>query len=224
MKPIVKITSLSKSYKGKMKKITVLKNLNLEIEKGSFTAIIGKSGSGKSTLLNCIGGLIPFDSGSLIVNGNELSGQSEEKRSSFRLKNTGMVPQFFCLISEFTVFDNLMIPFDLNGEKRDEKYVKELMELLELQGLENRMPCELSGGQQQRVAIARALSRKPDLILADEATGNLDRESSHKVIELLRKAQKICSQTVIYATHDMELAKYADRIILIEDGKAKYYE
>ncbi|EOS59990.1 hypothetical protein C815_01843 [Firmicutes bacterium M10-2] len=224
MAAIVEIKDLKKIYRGRMQTLTALNNVSLKIEKGSFTALIGKSGSGKSTLLNCIAGLIPFDDGSIIISKTELNKMNEEQRAEFRCHNLGIVQQFFCLIAELTVHDNLMIPFDLNDEKREEKYVEELLRQLELFDVEERFPFELSGGQQQRVAIARALSRKPSLVLADEPTGNLDRQSGHQVIRLLKKAQAYFDQTVIFATHDLELAKYADQIFLIEDGQVTPYE
>lgn len=224
METIVEVRNLKKTYKGRMQSVHALNDVFLYIEKGSFTALIGKSGSGKSTLLNCIGGLIPFDDGSVIVSGTELNAMNEEERANFRCRNLGIVQQFFCLISALNIHDNLMIPFDLNNEKREEEYVEELLDKLELAGIEERFPFELSGGQQQRAAIVRALSRKPALILADEPTGNLDRESGHQVIRLLKKAQTYFDQTIIFATHDLELAKYADQIYIIEDGKVSLYE
>lgn len=224
MPGVVMAKGVSKVYKGSMREVKALNEATFDIEKGSFTAIIGKSGSGKSTLLKCIAGLIPFEEGSLVVAGKELAGQNRKERAEFRRTTISLVQQFFCLIEEMSVYDNLMLPFDLNDQKRDEALIDDLMEFLEIADLKEAFPFELSGGQQQRVAIARALARKPGLILADEPTGNLDHDSARQVFELLKKAQQTYQQTIVFATHDIDLAKQADHILMVEDGRVQAYE
>ena len=197
-------------------------HVSFSVQARSFTVIIGKSGCGKSTLLSLIAGLEVPDEGIIFIAGQEM-GKSETQRAMIRRTSVGMVHQFFDLIPELTVRENLRVPFDLNNALLDEVYVDSLIRQLELEGLEDRFPHQISGGQQQRVAIARALSVKPAVVLADEPTGNLDRKSSQQVMELFRRLQRNMGLTVIMVTHDLDLAKQADRILYMEDGKLSEY-
>lgn len=224
MQPIVKLTGVNKTYHGLSAPTKALQNCSLEIEPSTFTCIIGKSGCGKSTLLNAIGGLINVDSGSVYVKQNELTKMNKRELASFRKKNIGYIFQFFNLLQEQTVFENIMLPFDLNNQTPDMNFVNQVMSYLELDKLKNKFPFELSGGEQQRVSIARALIRKPSIILADEPTGNLDSINTKQVIHLLKECQSLYSQTIIMVTHDLDLAKHGDALIYMEDGQVKSHE
>lgn len=224
MNSIVTLTDVNKTYHGTTKETRALQHCSLSIEKNAFTCIIGKSGSGKSTLLNAIGGLIQVDSGSVLVNQQELTKMNKKELARFRRENIGFVFQFFNLLQEQTVLENILLPFDLNNEKADLDFVNHVMKYLQIDDIKNKFPCELSGGQQQRVSIARAIVGKPNIILADEPTGNLDRENAKQVIQLLKECQSLFSQTIILVTHDIDLAKHADFIIYMEDGQVKSYE
>ncbi len=219
MEPIIKLMNVQKTYYGLSAPTHALRDCSVSIQPNTFTSIVGKSGCGKSTLLNCIGGLMNVDSGKILINGKDLSQMKEKELANFRRKNIGFIFQFFNLLQEQTILENLMIPFDLNGEKADGIFVKEVVEALELKELLNKFPHELSGGEQQRVSIARALIRKPMIILADEPTGNLDRDNTRHVMKLLRNCQQRFNQTILMVTHDLELAKISDAIIYMEDGK-----
>ncbi len=188
------------------------------VQTGTFTVITGKSGCGKSTLLSLLAGLESADEGTIIIDGRILE-RSEKQRAGVRRESVGLVHQFFQLIPELTIRENLQIPFDLNGLPLDEFFVKELIRQLELEGLEDRYPHQLSGGQQQRAAIVRALAIQPAVVLADEPTGNLDRLSAQKVMKLFRQVQRRLGITVIMVTHDLDLARQADRILYMEDGR-----
>lgn len=224
MQPIVKLTGVNKTYHGLSAPTKALQNCSLEIEPSTFTCIIGKSGCGKSTLLNAIGGLILVDSGSVNVKRNELTKKNKRELANFRKKNIGYIFQFFNLLQEQTVFENIMLPFDLNNQTADMNFVNQVMSYLELDKLKNKFPFELSGGEQQRVSIARALIRKPSIILADEPTGNLDTINTKQVIHLLKECQSLYSQTIIMVTHDLDLAKHGDALIYMEDGQVKSHE
>lgn len=224
MIPIVKLQNVNKVYKGLTKATPALRDCSLEIYPSSFTAIIGKSGCGKSTLLNAMGGLIEIDSGQIFVKGNELTKMNRSQRSAYRRNHIGFIFQFFNLLQEQTIFENLMIPFDLNHQRVDQEFMNNVIQYLDLQDLLDKFPFELSGGQQQRAAIARAILKKPSIILADEPTGNLDRENTKQVIALLRECQRLYSQTIILVTHDMDLAKQADTLLYMEDGQVTPYE
>lgn len=186
MKPIVTLTEVNKTYHGLSTPTKALQNCSLKIMPSTFSCIIGKSGCGKSTLLNAIGGLIPVDSGSILVKDHELTKLDQRELSRFRREHIGFIFQFFNLLQEQTVMENLMLPFDLNGERVDQAFVNEVIQYLDLNKLVDKFPFELSGGEQQRVSIARAVIRKPDIILADEPTGNLDRENTKQVMNLLK--------------------------------------
>lgn len=224
MKPIVTLTEVNKTYHGLSTPTRALQNCSLKIMPSTFSCIIGKSGCGKSTLLNAIGGLIPVDSGSILVKDHELTKLDQRELSRFRREHIGFIFQFFNLLQEQTVMENLMLPFDLNGERVDQAFVNEVIQYLDLNKLVDKFPFELSGGEQQRVSIARAVIRKPDIILADEPTGNLDRENTKQVMNLLKECQAMYSQTIIMVTHDIDLAKRADALIHMEDGQVKRYE
>lgn len=224
MKPIVTLTEVNKTYHGLSTPTKALQNCSLKIMPSTFSCIIGKSGCGKSTLLNAIGGLIPVDSGSILVKDHELTKLDQRELSRFRREHIGFIFQFFNLLQEQTVMENLMLPFDLNGERVDQAFFNEVIQYLDLNKLVDKFPFELSGGEQQRVSIARAVIRKPDIILADEPTGNLDRENTKQVMNLLKECQAMYSQTIIMVTHDIDLAKRADALIYMEDGQVKRSE
>lgn len=216
---IVKIRDVYKIY-GIGEYVTkALNGVNLTVVKGSFTAIVGTSGSGKTTLLNLIGGLDQPTSGSIEIQGKRLERLDDEKLTLFRRRNIGFVFQNFNLVPILNVYENIMLPSDLDGITPDKDYVDEIISLLDIKDKLNSMPNQLSGGQQQRVAIARALSTKPSILLADEPTGNLDSINSENVVGILKQANARFHQTVLMITHDSELAQMADTIVCIEDGR-----
>ena len=196
-----------------------LDGINMEIEQGSFTAIVGRSGSGKSTLLHMLGGLDCPTGGSVMVDGQELSGLDSNELTIFRRRKIGFVFQNFNLMPNLNIYDNIVLPVELDGRRVDEEYVKEIVTVLGLEDKLKRKPGKLSGGQQQRAAIARALVTKPAIILADEPTGNLDSQTSQEVLGLFRAASRKFHQTLVMITHNEEIAQVADRTIRIEDGK-----
>lgn len=196
-----------------------MNGLSLSIEEGSFTVIMGKSGSGKSTLLHIIGGLMPFDTGTVKVDEILLENLNNNGRAKFRREKISFIYQFFNLLNEFTAEENIKIPFELNNKRLDIDFMNKITNELGIEKILSKYPMEMSGGEQQRVAIAQALLSEKGLILADEPTGNLDRRNRNIVFELLRKMQKRYNQTIVMVTHDIDLAKQADRIIYIEDGR-----
>ena len=198
--------------------VPVLKGVNLSIKQGEFVAVIGPSGSGKTTLLQLLGGLDVPTEGLIKLNGIEIQNKSEKERTIFRRKKVGFVFQNYQLLPTLTVFENIVFPLHADGKKFSKDEVAELLEAVDLKGYDNRFPYELSGGQQQRVAIARALIHKPEILLADEPTGNLDRERSSDILDLLAKLHHERKQTIVMVTHDMFAAGYADRIVLFKDG------
>ena len=217
----VEIHNLYKTYKLGSIEVEVLKGINLSVEKGEFVSIMGPSGSGKSTLLYLIGGLDKPSSGSIKVNGRELSNMTDRIESLMRRREIGFVFQFYNLIPNLNVEENIMLPILLDG-KKIKHYKDRLEELLSIVGLSNRRhhtPRELSGGQQQRVAIARALINEPDIILADEPIGNLDSKSGTEIMELLRRINREKGKTIIQVTHSREAAEYGNRIINVKDGR-----
>ena len=216
---MIKVEGLSKIYGKGETKVEALKNINLEIKKGEIIAIIGESGSGKSTLLHMIGGVDKPTSGKVYLNGVNFSKLKEKKLGIIRRRNIGFVFQEFNLLSSLTVEENIDMPVLLDKGKVDKEYKKELISMLHLNGKENSLPSQLSGGQQQRVAIGRALSNKPDVILADEPTGNLDSKTSKEIISLLKYSCKKYNQTLIMITHVISITDEVDRIIKIEDGE-----
>ena len=218
---ILEVKNLCKTYGKGETEVKALNNVSFSVDKGEFVAIIGPSGSGKSTLLHILGGVDVPTSGSVIINGEDISKLNETALAIFRRRQIGLIYQFYNLIPILTVEENLTLPLRLDGRKPDERQTEYLVKTL---GLENRLdhlPNQLSGGQQQRVSIGRALINNPALMLADEPTGNLDSENSKEIVSLLRKFNKEQNQTVIIITHDEKIALAADRIIEIEDGKIK---
>lgn len=216
---IIKVENLSKVYGKKDNKVIALDNVNIEVEKGEFVAVIGASGSGKSTLLHQLGGVDRPTSGNVVIDGKNIYKLNEEKLAVFRRRNIGFVFQSFNLIPVLSVEENIKMPALLDHQKVDEEYFNDLIKTLGLEKRLNHLPSELSGGQQQRVAIARALINKPSIILADEPTGNLDSENSKEIMEMLKVSIRKYNQTAIVITHDLNIAENTDRIIKIRDGK-----
>ncbi|MDO7205466.1 ABC transporter ATP-binding protein [Paraclostridium bifermentans] len=221
---IVDIINLSKTYGKGENKLEALKNINISVEKGKFTAIIGPSGSGKSTLLHCIAGLDSITSGEVILDGEDISKLSDDKLSKIRREEFGFIFQSFNLIPVINVYDNIVLPVSVDGKKEDKDYINTLIKKLGISSQINKFPNELSGGQQQRVAIARALANKPSIIFADEPTGNLDSKTSKEVMDMLCMSVKEFNQTLVMITHDEKIAKMADIVVTIGDGKVKSIE
>lgn len=216
---ILETKDLCKTYGKGSTLVKALDDINFSVEEGEFVAIVGSSGSGKSTLLHILGAVDKPTSGKVIIGGVDVFKQNDEKLAIFRRRKVGLIYQFYNLIPILNVKENITLPILLDGKKVDEKYLDELIDILGLSRRTNHLPNELSGGQQQRVSIGRALIAKPDIILADEPTGNLDSKASMEIMELLKLSNKKYHQTIIMITHDMNLAKMADRIIRLEDGK-----
>lgn len=216
---ILSTKNLTKHYGEEPLLVKALDGITLEIEQGSFTAIVGTSGSGKSTLLHMLGGLDTPTSGSVCVDGQELSGMGKNELAIFRRRKIGFIFQNYNLMPNLTVYDNIVLPVELDGRSVDKEYLTTIANTLGLEDKLNRKPHKLSGGQQQRVSIARALAAKPAIILADEPTGNLDSHTSQEVIGLLKTTSEMFHQTIVMITHNEEIAQSADRTIRIEDGK-----
>lgn len=216
---ILQTTDLKKYYGTEPNITKALDGVTLSIEEGEFVAIVGTSGSGKSTLLNMMGGLDTPTSGSIKVKGKELSKLKDEQLTIFRRRNIGFIFQNYNLVPVLNVYENIVLPVELDGDTVDKRFMDEVVKMLALNGKLNSMPNNLSGGQQQRVAIARALVSKPAIILADEPTGNLDSRTSSDVLGLLKVISQKFHQTLVMITHNNEIAQLADRIIRIEDGK-----
>ncbi len=219
MSHILEAVNLKKYY-GKAPNLTkALDGVSLAVEQGEFVSIIGTSGSGKSTLLNMLGGLDVPDSGDIIIRGKKIAKMNDEQLSIFRRRNIGFVFQNYNLVPILNVYQNIVLPIELDGSPVDKDYVRRIIRMLHLEEKLNDLPNNLSGGQQQRAAIARALASKPAIILADEPTGNLDSKTSLEVMELLRMTSTEFHQTLVMITHNPEIAQVADRMIRIEDGK-----
>lgn len=216
---IVTVHNLKKYFGKGENQVRALDGIDLAIEKGKFTAIIGASGSGKTTLLNMIGGMDIPDEGEITVDGVSLRGLKEKELAVFRRSKVGFIYQNFNLIPTLTVRENILFPLSLSGSSPDEAFFSEIVQLLRLQDRLNAFPNELSGGGQQRVAIARALATKPAILLADEPTGNLDSRTSNDVLSLMKVTGQKFSQTMVMITHNEEIAQLADRIVRIEDGR-----
>ena len=218
---IVTVHNLKKYFGKGENQVRALDGIDLAIEKGKFTAIIGASGSGKTTLLNMIGGMDIPDEGEVTVDGGSLPGLKEKELAVFRRSKVGFIYQNFNLIPTLTVRENILFPLSLSGSSPDEAFFSEIVQLLRLQDRLNAFPNELSGGGQQRVAIARALITKPSIILADEPTGNLDSKTGQNVLGLLKLSVETYRQTLIMITHNLEIAQMADRVVRIEDGRIR---
>lgn len=216
---MLKVDNLKRYYKTNDVEVRALDGVSFDVEKGEFISIIGASGSGKSTLLHLLGGLDYPTSGKVLIDGTDIYGLKDDERTIFRRRNIGFVFQSYNLLPMLNVYENIIIPFGLDGDKVDKKYVDSVIDILEISDQKYKMPNELSGGQQQRVAIARALVTKPSLILADEPTGNLDSKSSSQVVYLLKKINKELGNTILMITHDDAVAQAAEKTLRIEDGK-----
>lgn len=219
MEIIVETEQLCKYYGSGSNQVQAVKNANISILKGEFTAIVGKSGSGKSTLLHLLGGLDTPTSGKVWVKGKDIFSLKEEELAVFRRRKIGFIFQAFNLVSSINVWENIVLPVGLDGKAADEDFVQDIIQTLGIEKKIQNLPHTLSGGQQQRVAIARALASKPDVILADEPTGNLDSKTSDEVIGLLKMSAQKYGQTLVMITHDQDIAQIADRILIIEDGE-----
>lgn len=216
---VLAASNLKKYYGKGSNMVKALDGVDLEVSKGEFVAIVGTSGSGKSTLLHIFGGLDYSTEGKVVIDNNDISAMKEEELTVFRRRNIGFVFQSYNLVPILNVYENIILPIELDGNKVDEEYVNRIIDALKLNDKVNNLPNNLSGGQQQRVAIARALSTKPSIILADEPTGNLDSKTSQEVLMLLKSTSEKFNQTIIMITHNEEIAQMADRVIRIEDGK-----
>ena len=216
---ILQTIELKKYYGTKPNITKALDGVNLSVEDGEFVAIVGTSGSGKSTLLNMIGGLDVPTSGKVIVDGRDLSTLKDEQLTVFRRRKIGFIFQNYNLVPVLNVFENIVLPVELDGGRVDTNFLNEVVGFLGLKDKMNSMPNNLSGGQQQRVAIARALAARPTIVMADEPTGNLDSKTSVDVLSLMKTSSYKFKQTLVMITHNSEIAQLADRIIRIEDGK-----
>ena len=216
---IIEIKDVNKGYRLGDDMVPVLKDINFTVKRGEFVAILGPSGSGKTTLMNIIGCMDVLDSGKYYLNGRAIHDTRESDLTEVRNKEIGFIFQNYNLVPDLNVYENVILPVQLDGKKVDAAFTDSILEMLKLREKKEALPGMLSGGQQQRVAIARAIAAKPAIILADEPTGNLDTASSHDVLGLLKAVAKQFQQTVILITHDQDIAQMADRIIRIEDGK-----
>ena len=210
---------ISKIYGSGNNEVRALNDVSFSVEQGEFLAIIGPSGSGKSTLLHILGGVDRPTSGKVYMNGQDVYAQNEEQLAIFRRRNVGLVYQFYNLIPVLNVVENMTLPVRMDGRKVNDERVEELLSLLGLTERKNNLPNQLSGGQQQRVSIGRALMNAPEVVLADEPTGNLDSQNSREIVELLKLSNRKYKQTLIVITHDEQIALQADRVLAIEDGR-----
>lgn len=217
--PILSAQGLKKYYGEEPNIVRALDGVDLEVEAGEFVTVVGASGSGKSTLLHMLGGLDKPTEGKVIVDGHELDKMSDEELTIFRRRNVGFVFQSFNLVPILSVYENIVLPIELDGNRPDKAYIDQIIELLGLKEKRNSLPNMLSGGQQQRVAIARALATKPSILLADEPTGNLDTKTSQDVLGVLKMTSAKFHQTIVMITHNEHIAQLSDRIVRIEDGK-----
>lgn len=216
---ILKVENLTKTYGSGENLVHAVDDVSFSVEKGEFVAIVGASGSGKSTLLHLIGGVDRPTSGKIFVDGNDISKMNDDKLAVFRRRQVGIVYQFYNLIPILTVEENITLPCDLDGRGVDRERLEMILDSFGLRARRKHLPNQLSGGQQQRTSIARALINNPSLVLADEPTGNLDSKSSDEVMSMLKMCNQSYGQTVIMITHNLDIAKQADRVIKISDGK-----
>lgn len=216
---ILKVENLVKTYGEGDNIVNAVDNISLSVNKGEFVAIVGASGSGKSTLLHLLGGVDRPTSGKIYIDGNEINNMNNDKLAIFRRRQIGIVYQFYNLIPILTVEENISLPCDLDGNRPDKERMDLILKSFGLFERRNHLPNELSGGQQQRTSIARALINNPAILLADEPTGNLDSKSTEEIMSILKMSNRDFNQTIIMITHNLEIAKEADRIITIQDGK-----
>lgn len=216
---ILKVENLVKTYGEGDNIVNAVDNISLSVNKGEFVAIVGASGSGKSTLLHLLGGVDRPSSGKIYIDGNEINNMNNDKLAIFRRRQIGIVYQFYNLIPILTVEENISLPCDLDGNRPDKERMDLILKSFGLFERRNHLPNELSGGQQQRTSIARALINNPAILLADEPTGNLDSKSTEEIMSILKMSNRDFNQTIIMITHNLEIAKEADRIITIQDGK-----
>lgn len=221
IKEVVRTEELKKYYPLGTHTVKALDGVNLTVKEGEFVAITGKSGSGKSTLLHMLGALNVPTSGEVYIDGKSLASMTREEQAVFRRRKVGVVFQSYNLIPDLSVYENIVLPIELDGGYVDKAYIEELLRQLKIEDKRDALPGTLSGGQQQRTAIARALSYKPAILLADEPTGNLDTQTSHDVMGLLKTVARKYQQTTILITHDMDVAQLSDRIVYMEDGKIR---
>ena len=221
IKEVVRTEELKKYYPLGTHTVKALDGVNLTVKEGEFVAITGKSGSGKSTLLHMLGALDVPTSGEVYIDGKSLASMTREEQAVFRRRKVGVVFQSYNLIPDLSVYENIVLPIELEGGYVDKAYIEELLRQLKIEDKRDALPGTLSGGQQQRTAIARALSYKPAILLADEPTGNLDTQTSHDVMGLLKTVARKYQQTTILITHDMDVAQLSDRIVYMEDGKIR---
>jgi putative ABC transport system ATP-binding protein len=216
---ILKVEHLTKIYGKGENEVRAVDDVSFSVEKGEFVAIVGSSGSGKSTLLHLLGGVDRPTEGTVQIEGEDIYKLNDDKLAIFRRRQVGLIYQFYNLIPVLNVRENITLPCELDGKEVDETALGELLEVLGLTNRINHLPNQLSGGQQQRVSIGRALMNRPAIVLADEPTGNLDSRSSDEIVELLKLSNQKFHQTIVMITHNLEIAKLADRILQIEDGK-----
>ena len=216
---ILRTEDLCKTYGQGENEVRAVDHVSFSVEKGEFLCIIGTSGSGKSTLLHLIGGVDRPTSGKVYIDGNDIYSLSDDKLAVFRRRQVGLVYQFYNLLPVLTAEENITLPCDLDGQKVSKAQIDEILTLMGLRDRRNHLPNQLSGGQQQRVAIGRALINNPSILLADELTGNLDKKASDEIVGLLKRANREKGQTIIVITHDLEIAKEADRVLTISDGR-----
>lgn len=221
IKEVVRTEELKKYYPLGTHTVKALDGVNLTVKEGELVAITGKSGSGKSTLLHMLGALDVPTSGEVYIDGKGLASMTREEQAVFRRRKVGVVFQSYNLIPDLSVYENIVLPIELDGGYVDKAYIEELLRQLKIEDKRDALPGTLSGGQQQRTAIARALSYKPAILLADEPTGNLDTQTSHDVMGLLKTVARKYQQTTILITHDMDVAQLSDRIVYMEDGKIR---
>ncbi len=216
---ILKVENLTKVYGKNTTKVVALDHVSFTVDKGEFVAIVGASGSGKSTLLHLLGGVDRPTSGKVYIDGEDIFNFNDDKLAIFRRRQVGLIYQFYNLIPILNVEENITLPLSLDNREIDQEKLNEMLKILGLENRKNHLPNELSGGQQQKTSIGRALITNPTIVLADEPTGNLDSKSSDEIVALLKKTNKELKQTIIMITHNLEIAKVADRIIKLEDGK-----
>ena len=221
---IITICNLKKYYGSGERIVRALDGVNLTVAQGEFIAIVGASGCGKTTLLNMMGGLDRPASGEVIVDGVNLASLKEAQLAVFRRKKAGFIFQNYNLVPDLNVYENVVLPLELDGRRVDKYFVEEILEFLKLEEKKEALPGTLSGGQQQRAAIARAIASKPMIVFADEPTGNLDTRTTYEMMDLITGLAKQNNQTLVIVTHDLELSEYADRIVMLQDGKIEKIE